>query len=130
MAWASETQKVISVSTTEAEYISAGEGVKDALFVKAILCFLVPELYEQCFNVHVDNAGAIALANNPLSSVRTRHMDVKFHFLRALVQSNTISVIHVPTKYQHADILTKPLTGPSFLLHRGVLMNLPGTYSW
>ena len=128
VSWASNTQRVIAVSTTEAEYISAGEGVKDALFVKAILCFLMPDLSEKCFDVNVDNAGAISLANNPLSSVRTMHMDV--NFLRALVRSNTIEVVYVPTKYQHADILTKPLTGNSFLLHRGLLMNFPGTFSW
>ena len=54
--------------------------------MKAIQCILMPDLSEKCFDVHVDNAGGISLANNLLSSVRTRCMDVRFHFLRALVQ--------------------------------------------
>ena len=73
----------------------------------------------------VDNAEAISLANNPLSSARTKHIDVRFHFLRELVRSKMIEVVYVPTKFQHADILTKPLTGEGFVMHRGVLMNIP-----
>jgi len=125
VAWASVTQKVLAVSTTEAEYISTGDGVKEGLFAKGVLCFLVPQLSEKCFDVCVDNAGAISLANNPLSSARTKHIDVRFHFLRELVRSKTIEVVYVPTKFQHADILTKPLTGEGFVMHRGVLMNIP-----
>ena len=72
----------------------------------------------------VDNEGAIALANNPLSSARTKHIDVRFHFIRECVRSKTISVKYVPTKEQHADILTKALTGNTFRNHRDFLMNL------
>ena len=72
----------------------------------------------------VDNEGAVALANNPLSSARTKHIDVRFHFIRELVRSKTISVKYVSTKEQHADILTKALTGITFRNHRDFLMNL------
>ena len=67
VGWASSTHKVISVSTTEAEYISIGDGVKEALFAKGVLSFLVPELSEKCIDVFVDNAGAISLATNRLA---------------------------------------------------------------
>ena len=113
------------VSTTEAEYISIGDGVKEALFAKGVLSFLVPELSEECFDVFVDNAGAISLATNSLSSARTKHIDVRFHFIRELVRSKTISVEYVPTADQHTDILTKPLTGICFVKHRGFFMNIP-----
>ena len=109
VGWASSTHKVISVSTTEAEYISIGDGVKEALFAKGVLSFLVPELSEKCIDVFVDNAGAISLATNPLSSARTKHIDVRFHFIRELVRSKTISIKYVPTADQHADILTLSL---------------------
>ena len=72
----------------------------------------------------VDNEGAIALANNPLNSARTKHIDVRFHFIRELVRSKTISVKYVPTKEQHAHILTKALTSITFRNHRDFLMNL------
>ena len=125
VAWASLTQKVHALSTTEAEYISITDGVKELLFAKGVVSFLVPELSERCCDVFVDNAGAISLANNPLSSARTKHIDVRYHFIRELVRSKTIRVQYVTSAQQHADILTKPLTGGSFVLHRGVLMNLP-----
>ena len=72
----------------------------------------------------VDNEGAIALANNPLSSARTKHIDVRFHFIRELVRLKTISVKYVPPKEQHADIPTKALPGITVRNHRIFLMNL------
>ena len=125
VGWARSTHKVISVSTTGAKYISIGDGVKEALFAKGVLSFLVPKLSEKCIDVFVDNAGAISLATNPLSLARTKHIDVRFHFIRELVRSKTISIKYVPTADQHADILTKPLTGVCFEKHRGFLMNIP-----
>ena len=58
VCWASSTQKVIAVSTSEAEYISIGDGVKEALFTKRVLSLFVPEMWEECFDVFVDNARA------------------------------------------------------------------------
>ena len=124
VSWVSSTQKIVTLSTTEAAYVALGDGVKEALFAKSVLSFIVPSLSENCIEVFVDNEGAIALANNPLSSARTKHIDVRFHFIRELVRSKTISVKYVPTKEQHADILTKALTGIAFRNHKDFLMNL------
>ncbi|CAN0489253.1 unnamed protein product, partial [Laminaria digitata] len=109
VSWGSSTQNIVTLSTTKAEYVALGDGVKEALFAKSVLSFVVPSLSEKFFEVFVDNKGAIALANDPLSSARTKHIDVRFHFIRELVRSKTISVEYVPTKEQRADILTKPL---------------------
>ena len=124
VSWFSSTQNIITLSTTEAEYVALGDGVKEALFVKGVLSFIIPSISENCIKVFVDNDGAISLANNPLSSARTKHMDVRFHFIRELTRSKTISVEYVPTKEQRADILTKALTGAIFKEHRDFLMNL------
>ena len=67
--------------------------------------------------------GAIALATNPLRSARTKHIGLRFNFIRELVRSKKISVEYVPGK-KHADILTKALVGADFKAHRGVLTNL------
>ena len=72
----------------------------------------------------VDNDGAIALTSNPLSSARTKHIDVRFHFIRELVRSKTISVEYVPTKEQRTDILTEAFVGADLKAHRGFLTNL------
>ena len=84
VSWFSSTQKIVTLSTTEAEYVALGDGVKEALFVKGVLSFIIPSISENCIKVFVDNDRAISLANNPLSSARTKHIDVRFHFIREL----------------------------------------------
>ena len=75
VSWGKSTQNIVIISTTEAEYVAPGDGVKEALFAKSVLSFVVPSLSEKWFEVFVDNEGAIALANNPLSSKRTKQID-------------------------------------------------------
>ena len=74
--------------------------------MKAVLSFIVPSLSDKSIKVLVGNEGAIKLAAKPLSSARTKHIDVRFHFIRELVRTGTIAVEHIPTKGQRADILT------------------------
>ena len=124
VSWFSSTQKIVTLSTTEAEYVALGDGVKEALFAKGVHFFIIPSISENCIKMFLDNDGAISLANNPLNSARTKHIDVRFHFIRELTRSKTISVEYVPTKEQRADILTKVLTGAIFKKHRDFLMNL------
>ena len=62
----------------------------------------------------VDNEGVIELAANPLSSARTKHIDVRFHSIRELVRTGTIAVEHIPTKEQCADLSTKALAVTNF----------------
>ena len=92
VSWFSSSQKIVTISTTEAEYVALGDGVKEALFVKGVLSFIIPSISENCIKVFVDNDGTISLANNPRSSARTKHIDVRFHFIRELSRSKTISV--------------------------------------
>ena len=82
VSWFSSTQKIMTLSTTEAECVALGDGVKEALFVEGVLSFIVPSISENCIKVFVDSDRAISLANNPLSSARTKHIDVRFHFIR------------------------------------------------
>ncbi|CAB1103407.1 unnamed protein product [Ectocarpus sp. CCAP 1310/34] len=117
---------IVSLSSTEAEYIAAGEGVKEALFVRAVLSFVAPEASGSSIQVLEDNQGAIALVQNPLSSGRTKHIDVRSHFIRGLFGSGDISVNFVPSTEQHADLLTKALGRASLQCHRRKLMKLPG----
>ena len=124
VGWFSSMQKIVTRSTTEAKYVALVDGVKEALFVKGVFSFIIPSISENCIKVFVVNDRAISLAINPLSSARTKHIDVGFHFIRELTRSKTISVEYVPTKEQRADILTKALTVAIFKEHRDFLMNL------
>ena len=122
ISWMSRTQRCVTLSSTEAEYVAIADAVKDAMFVRDVLEFLVPERKRTCITVSEDNAGAICLANNPLSSARSRHIDVRHHFLRQMVQDADIRIVHVRTADQPADTLTKPLDRKSFLTHRKFLL--------
>ena len=87
VSWASSTQRYVTLPTAEAEYEALGEGVKEALFTGAVLSYICPDLSGSCVQVFEDNQGAIALAENPLSSTRSEHIDVRFHFVRELLRS-------------------------------------------
>ena len=84
MSWFSKIQKCVTPSTTEAKYVAMADGVKEALYVRGILAFLMPSLEPMSTSVYEDNKGAIDFAKNPLSSSNSKHMDVRYHFLREL----------------------------------------------
>ena len=77
-----------------------------------------------CFSIFEDSQGAVQLSQNPVSNSNSKHIDVRLHFLRELVHQGEISVSHVPSEYQHTDILTKALAFNVFVIHRRFLINL------
>ena len=95
-----------------------GDGVKEALFVNGMLQFLKPSRKPRKIDFLEDNEGAMALAEDPLSSSRSQHVDVRHHFLRNLTAEGAIEGTHVPNEKQHADILTKALPRNLFEVHR------------
>lgn len=123
VAWFSRTQKCVTLSTTEAEDVAMGDGVKEALFVNGVLAFMMPNKDLEGIMVLENKEGAIALAENPLSSSNSKHIDVRHHFLRDLVDKGKIDVEHVGTAGQHADIFTKALPGEKFQTHRDFLFS-------
>ena len=96
---------------------SMANGVKEALYLRGVLAFLMPRLGSPSIGVFQDNKGAIDLAKNPLSSSNSKHIDVRYHFLRGLVGTADLSVKHLRTRGQHADILTKAIGKESFEKH-------------
>ena len=96
--WISRTQKCVSQSTSEAEYLAMGDGVKEALCLNGMLRFLRPSRKPRKIDVLEDNEGAIALAGNPLISSRSKHIDVRLHFVRNLTEKGVIEVTHVPSE--------------------------------
>ena len=110
MAWFSRTQKCVTLSTTGAEYVAMGDGVKEALFNNGVLGFMLPGTTLKGIKVLEDKQGAIALGKNPLTTPNSKHIDVRHHFVRGLCQKGSIVLEHISTAGQHADILTKALT--------------------
>ena len=121
--WFSRTQKCITLSTSEAEYVALCDAVKE-LFLRQVWRFMIPGKGMPCFPVFEDNQGALQLSKNPVSNSNSKHIDVRHHFLRELVRQEDIVVNHAPSEYQHTDILTKGLAFDLFAIHRRFLMNL------
>ena len=120
ISWASRRQKTVAQSSVEAEYMAMAEGVKEAIWWRTFLGEL-SQRSDTPTPIHADNMGAIALARNPEHHARTKHIDVKFHLTRQEVESGTVSLHHVPTQDNTADIFTKPLPKPAHLRHRSAL---------
>ena len=121
----STTQHCVIFSTSKAEYVAMAQRAKTALFTKTLLGFLQPELANETIDLFEDNQGAIAIAENPISGGRTKHIEVRYHFIRELVERKVLNIQYTESSNQHADILTNPLGREAFARHRSFLMNLP-----
>lgn len=109
--WASRKQHSISLSTTEAEFISATEGAKDALWLILLFKELRIPIKPTIF---IDNQSAIQLIKNPAYHFRTKHIDTRYKFIRDTHQNNQITYTYIETSKQQADLLTKILPRPAF----------------
>ena len=114
----SRMKKCVTLSTTEAEYVAMADGVKEALYVREVLVFLMPSLGSPSIGVFEDSKGATELAKNPLSSSNSKHINVRYHFLRESVGTGELSVKYFRTEDLHADILTKAIGKERFEKHR------------
>ena len=123
VSWLSRTQKCVTLSTTEAEYVAMADAVKEAMFLRHVWCFALPSRAVPCMNVYEDNQGAVHLVKNTVTTSNSKHIDIRHHFMRELVFGGEIVVSHVSSELQHADVLTKPLTRELFVFHRNFMMN-------
>lgn len=121
ISWMSQRQRIVALSTTEAEYVAAAEGAKEAIWLKKLLESMGGE--GNSVELKMDNQSAIKLVQNPEYHKRTKHIDVRFHFIRDKVEEGTIVVNYVKSEEQLADILTKGLNKLAFIrLRTGIGM--------
>lgn len=111
IVWASKRQQSVALSTTEAEYVAASEAAKDSVWLSRLFNEISPL---KNVPLLVDNASAIKLAKNPTFHKRSKHIDVRAHFVRERVQNGELKIEHIPSKEQVADILTKPIPRVQF----------------
>lgn len=110
--WRTFKQKCVSLSTMEAEYISLTEAAKELVWVIRVLNeFKSPNIIDINFKstLYCDNQAAINFSKSPIENSRTKHIDIKYHFLRNLVIENLFNLKYVNTKLNFADLFTKPL---------------------
>ena len=130
--WASKMQTLIALSTTEAEYIALSTALRDVIHIIQLLDELkqgsftvnrnVPKITCRTFE---DNKSCIEIATNHKTRAGTKHLSVRLHHFRSHVVTKTITIEHISTKDQIADIFTKPLPRDQFCKLRARLMLWP-----
>jgi hypothetical protein len=120
VSWSSKKQPVVTLSTTEAEFIAAASCACQGVWLRRILGNIG---LEQVTNtvIYCDNNSAIKLSKNPVLHGRSKHIDVRFHFLRDLTRDGVVELVYCNTQEQITNIMTKPLKLEAFLKLRDKL---------
>ena len=119
--WISKGQKIVTVSSTEAEYVALSDGSKETTFIMNLLNEV--EYVEMPSIIAEDNTGAIFLSKNQQVGSRTKHIDVRYHFIREKVKAGDIRVDYVNTLKNPADLLSKNVTQKIHDTHATHIMN-------
>lgn len=121
ISWTSQKQSCIALSTTEAEFMAGCEAAKNLLWLRQF--FKEIDIRQDCTTLCIDNQSTIKLINNPVYHRKTKHIDVKFNFIREKVQQKLIDIRYVQSCDQLADILTKALPTLKFQHIRDYLLS-------
>lgn len=105
MSWRSSLQKVVALSTTEAEYIVVSDAVREGIWLKGICEEL--KLNSGEFEVHCDSQSAIYLAKNFVYREKTKHIATKYNFIGEVIADGVVKVVKIHTSVNPADMLTK-----------------------
>ncbi|PIL37456.1 transcription factor [Ganoderma sinense ZZ0214-1] len=111
VSWASKKQEIISLSTTESEYVAITHATKEALWLRSFIGQLFTP-FTEAIELNSDNQSAIALTRDHQYHARTKHIDIRFHFIRWVVEDKKIKLVYCPTEDMVADVLTKALPSP------------------
>lgn len=109
MSWQLKKQDSVALSSTEAEYMAAASATKEAIWINTLLDeFKFPQ--PQRTLLLIDNQSTISLAKNAVFHSQTKHIAIRYHFIREIVEKGEIELKYVPTNWQVADVLTKALS--------------------
>jgi hypothetical protein len=116
IVWGARKQRMVVLSTTEAEYVALSEAAREAAWLR--------NLYEELGHTQTaptlirgDNQGSMAIAENPQFHKRTKHFSVKVHYIREQINEKVVQVEYCPTSEMVADIMTKPLARARHVQH-------------
>ena len=111
VSWSAKRQEIVSLSTTESEYIAATNAAKEALWLR----FLIHQVFGKTLpptTPFSDNQSAIALAKEHQYHARTKHIDVRFHFIHWIIEEGKICLVYCLTEDMVANVFTKTLPSP------------------
>jgi hypothetical protein len=112
-SWQSRKQSSISLSTTEAEYIAACSASCEAIWLRKLLTGLF-DLEMEATVILCDNQSCIKMTENPVFHDKSKHIEIRYHYIRDMVQRGAVKLQYVGTDEQVADVLTKPLSRVKF----------------
>jgi hypothetical protein len=114
VTWASQKQRVVALSSCEAEYIASANAACQGIWLSHLLGGLLG-MEAPKVKLLVDNKPAIALSKNPSLHDRSKHIDTRYHFIRDCVERGEVDIDHISTTEQLTDILTKALGHARFV---------------
>jgi hypothetical protein len=117
VSWASKLQNIVTLSTTEAEFVAATLAGTEIIWLRSLFDELGSRV-EEPSHLYIDNQSALTVAKNPEHHGRMKHLDLRYFWLREKVAQRAIQVGYVPTKDMPADLLTKALPRESVERHR------------
>ena len=120
VSWSSKAQTCVAQSSTEAEYVASAEAAKELIWLR----YLLRDIYHppsQATPLFIDNRGASLLAKNPVYHNRTKHIDIRHHFIRQCVSDGLIDVKLISTSDNAANLFTKSLGRIKLQLFRSLI---------
>ena len=115
ISWRSKKQGMVALSTAEAEYVALASATQEALWLNQLLAEINYESSDEPMVIYEDNQSAIAMAKAPQFHGRTKHVSIKYHFIRDEMLKGSVDVIYCPTTDMVADALTKGLLKEQFV---------------
>jgi hypothetical protein len=117
ISWGSRKQKYVTLSTAEAEYMAACEACTEAIWLRKLISDVFDQILESTI-IYCDNQSCIRLSEQPLFHERSKHIKIKYYFIRDKVQEGEVKLEYIPTDEQTTYILTKPLSRIKFAYFR------------
>ena len=108
VSWSSHKQELVTLSTTKAEYVASTHAAKEAIW----LCNFIGEVFLPLVEptiLHCDNQSTLAIATNGNFHARTKHIDIRYHFICFIIKNGSIKLVYCPTDDMTTDTLTKAL---------------------
>jgi hypothetical protein len=114
VSWKASLQATVALSTTEAEYMAISEACKEAIWLRGLYNELCGD--KSCTTIFCDSQSAICLTKDQMFDERTKHIDVRYHFIREIIVQGDIKVCKISTHDNPADMMTKSVPNNKFEL--------------
>jgi hypothetical protein len=108
VSWSNRKQSSVALSTAEAEYIALCVAIREAVWLRKLLAYLFGHEMDSTV-IHGDNQSCVKLSKNHVFHNKSKHIEIKYHYIRDMVQRKAVHVQYLSTREQVADVFTKPL---------------------